>query len=261
VGQTKSDWRKTPKHVRVLHSMMDTAAYRAASGNSIKVLLALVRKDNGERNGRIAFSCREAAKLTGLSVRTCQRCLIELDDLGFIRCTEKGAFSRKMQHASLYRYTWQAWPEGKMGPTRDYETWQPDENSRMQVLHDADANLAEADGNTPSPDAEFATGQDGNPVISANSTSDRIATLNSTRGTRDGEPESGQRKQANSCTAAILDDLRTWTLDHLKRNEVGEQSRLADGLGIPAGTLSKFLNGGNLPAKYREPLTDAVVVY
>lgn len=261
MGQTKWDRRKSPKHVRVFHSMMDTAAWHAASGNSIKVLLALVRKDNGERNGQLAFSCREAAELTGLSVRTCQRCLIELQDLGFIRCTEKGAFSRKMLHASLWRYTWQAWPEGKMGPTREYETWRPENKSRMQVSHEPDANLSEDVGNTPATDAESSTGPIGKPLVPANSTSDRIATLTSYQVPPSDQPETEQREQANSYDRAELADLWKWTVDHLKRSEPGEQSRLAKAVPIPAATLSKFINGGGLPDKYREPLTDAVVVY
>lgn len=261
MGQTKWDRRKSPKHVRVFHSMMDTAAWHAASGNCIKVLLALVRKDNGERNGQLAFSCREAAELTGLSVRTCQRCLIELQDLGFLRCTEKGAFSRKMLHASLWRYTWQAWPEGKMGPTREYETWRPENNSRMQVSHEPDANLSEDGVNTPVTDAESSTGQSGKPLVPANSTSDRIATLTSYQGNPKGEAETEQREQANSCERADLAELWQWTVDHLKRSEPGEQSRLAKSIPIPAATLSKFINGGGLPEKYREPLTDAVIQF
>lgn len=261
MGQTKWDRRKSPKHVRIFHSMMDTAAWQAASGNSIKVLLALVRKDNGERNGQLAFSCREAATLTGLSVRTCQRCLIELQELGFIRCTEKGAFNRKMLHASLWRYTWQAWPEGKMGPTREYETWKPENKSRMQVSHKPDANLSEADGTDPLSDAETATEETGKPVIPANSISDRIATLTSYQGSPSEQPETEQREQANSYDRTELDDLREWTLAHIEQNGTGEQSRLAEAVPIPAATLSKFIHGGNLPLKYREPLTDAVVVF
>ena len=58
-----------------------------------------------------------------------------------------------------------------------------------------------------------------------------------------------------------LAELWQWTVDHLKRSESGEQSRLAKAVPIPAATLSKFINGGGLPDKYREPLTDAVMVF
>jgi hypothetical protein len=58
-----------------------------------------------------------------------------------------------------------------------------------------------------------------------------------------------------------LGALREWTLAHLQRHEPGEQSRLARAVPVPAGTLSKFINGGNLPHQYREPLAEAVAVF
>ena len=158
----------------------------------------------------------------GLTVRTCQRCLIELQDLEFIGLTEKGAFSRKMLHASLWRYRWEAWPESKMRPKREYETWRPQHNSRMQVSHEPDANLSEEEGNTPVTDAETATGQSGEPLVPANSISDRIATLSSYQGSLSEQPETEQREHASSYERTDLTDLWEWTVDQLQRSEPGE---------------------------------------
>lgn len=71
-------------------------------------------------------------------------------------------------------------------------------------------------------------------------------------------PETGARKQANSHDGAILAALRESLTGHLQASEPGEQTRLADRLGIPAGTLSKFVNGRNLPERYRAPLAAAI---
>jgi hypothetical protein len=107
---------------------MNTEAWKHLSGNSVKVLLALVIRDNSTRNGAISFSVREAAKEANISEPTASRCLQELQDLGFIRCTQKGGFNRKVSHASLWRYTWQAWPGGRpAAPTRDFEKWRYNE--------------------------------------------------------------------------------------------------------------------------------------
>lgn len=250
--------KKQPRHVRVYHSMMDTDAWRAASGNSIKVLLALVAKDNGDRNGELAFSCREAADLTGLSVRTCQRCLKELQELGFIRCTQRGAFSRKTLHASLWRYTWQAWPEGKKGPTRDFEKWKPDGNTRMQICPATDANMSEAMETPPATDADIATEETGKSLVSTNSKSDRIATLTIYQGEAQSDLETEQRKQANPDNRANLATLRQRLIERLQSSEPGEQSRLADMIGIPGGTLSKFVNGKNLPDRHCDRLAKAL---
>jgi hypothetical protein len=46
---------------------MQTDAWRDLSGNAVKVLLALVSRDNGTRNGAISFSVREAADTANLS--------------------------------------------------------------------------------------------------------------------------------------------------------------------------------------------------
>lgn len=250
--------KKEPLHVRLYHSIMATPAWKAASGNSIKVLLALIRKDNGSRNGQIAFSCREAAELTGLSVRTCQRCLKELEELGFIRCTEKGAFNRKVLHASLWRYTWQAWPEGKKGPTREFEKWQPDGNSRMQVSHSPDANLSKVGKTDPATVEDIATDQIGNSLVSADPYSDRIATLTSYQGDATAQPDCQQWKQANSTSDPFCAELRDSLIDLLEVSEPGIQSRLAKLSGIPAGTLSKFKNGASLPIHHAAALQRAL---
>ena len=152
-------WRrkKEPKHIRLYASITNSEAWKHLSGNAVKVLLALVARDDGTRNGSIGFSYREAAQVTGMSARTCWRCLIELQDKGFIVCTDKGGFNRKVLHSSLWRYTWQAWPGGRpAAPTRDFEKWRPDENSRMQILSEPDANFTTDEGEEPAPDANIA---------------------------------------------------------------------------------------------------------
>ena len=249
---------KTPHHIRLYHSIMDSEAYRHLSGNALKVLLSLVRIDNGTRNGQIAYSYRRAADDTGLSPRTCMRCLTELQDKGFIVCTKKGSFSRKVLHASLWRYTWQAWPEGKLGPTRDFEKWKHDGNTRVQVLQGTGANSAkqlETDHLTGAIIASEETRKPQNTVVS---TLDRIAPLNSYQGEPVGTAETKQRKQANPIMGANLGVLRSCLIDHLEQCEPGEQTRLAASIDCPNGTLSKFKNGANLPREYIEPLARAV---
>lgn len=254
--------KKEPKHIRLYASITGSEAWRHLSGNAIKVLLALVARDDGTRNGNIGFSCREAGQVTGLSARTCWRCFVELQEKGFIVCTEKGGFSRKVLHSTLWRYTWAAWPGGKpAAPTRDFEKWQPDENSRLKFLSPPDEGSARNMETPADPVAEIDTDELETPLVSANPDFAETTTLIVYQGDRRSVPETQQRKQANSCTRADLGDLRDWTLAHLQRHEPGEQSRLAKAVPIPAGTLSKFINGGNLPAQYREPLADAVAVF
>jgi len=150
--------KKEPKHVRLYASITSSEAWRHLSGNAVKVLLALIARDNGTRNGNIGFSCREAGQVTGLSARTCWRCFVELQEKGFIVCTEKGGFSRKVLHSTLWRYTWAAWPGGKpAAPTRDFEKWKPEENSRLKFLSATDEVSAQSMETPDAPDANSST--------------------------------------------------------------------------------------------------------
>ncbi len=52
--------------------------------------------------------------------------------------------------------------------------------------------------------------------------------------------------------------LRQALVNHLKGSDPGEQSRIADRIACPGGTLSKFKHGSHLPAEYIEPLARAM---
>jgi len=72
------------------------------------------------------------------------------------------------------------------------------------------------------------------------------------------EGETEQRKQANSPTRAFLALLRDGLAEHIEEVGPGAQSQIAKRLGIPGGTLSKFLNGRGLPDAYVVPLARAL---
>lgn len=133
--------KSEPRHIRLYHYITGTDAWKSLGGNAIKVLIALVRLDNGEKNGQIFFSDRQASFETGLARNTCIKALRELVEKGFLRIVEKGHFDRKIRHATVWRYTWQAVP-GLSGPTRDFEKWKPSENkTRAPELTQAGANI------------------------------------------------------------------------------------------------------------------------
>lgn len=55
-----------------------------------------------------------------------------------------------------------------------------------------------------------------------------------------------------------LIELRSFALAYLAWASAGAQSQLAHDVGVPGGTLSKFLSGRSLPDQYRMPLQLAV---
>lgn len=258
--------KREPKHIRLYASIMASEAWQHLSGNAVKVLLALVSRDDGTRNGALGFSYREAATASGISDRTAWRCLIELQEKGFIACTRKGAFNTKVLHSTLWRYTWAPWPKGKpAAPTRDFENWRCLEKHGCKICTRTGEVSDEPSGNTPSPDAEFAPDAINSPLVSVVSPLANIASLTLHQGDSAAVPETDGRKQANISSGAIsafpwddLADLRHLTAEHIASGVAGSQSRLAERIGCPAGTFSKFINGRNLPEQYRAALADAI---
>jgi DNA-binding Lrp family transcriptional regulator len=246
--------KKEPRHIRLYFTIMETEAWHHLSGNAIKVLLQILRLDNGSRNGQIAYSYRRAAEETGLSARTCLRCLKELEDKGFLRCTVKGSFSRKVQHASTWRYTWQAWPEGKMGPSRDFEEWRADGKARVRKLEETDAVSNTRLETDPLSGAGIAAEETEKAQICDLFNFDKVAPLNCYQGDAGNVFGLIRRRQRHAEKADSLSDLRRSLMAYLEGSEPGEQSRLAIRVGCPGGTLSKFKHGRPLPAEYVEPL-------
>lgn len=263
----KQRQKREPKHIRLYASITGSEAWRHLSGNAVKVLLALVARDDGTRNGNIGFSCREAAEVTALGERTCWRCLIELQEKGFIVCTQKGGFNRKVLHSSLWRYTWAPWPGGRpAAPTRDFEAWRCVEIHGCKICNRTVVVSDEPSGNMIPPVAEFTTDEMETSDVSVRFHHANNATLILHQGDSAAVPETERRKQANSSSGPIsafslgdpLADLRVLTRQRIEGATAGEQSRLAMAIGCPPGTLSKFLSGRNLPDQYRMPLQLAV---
>ena len=87
------------KHwVMLEHYLMDTPAWRHLSANARAVYLDLKRRYNGQNNGLISYSAREAGDaLAGRHHSTGARALLELQEHGFItaRRYSRGDTSRE----------------------------------------------------------------------------------------------------------------------------------------------------------------------
>lgn len=250
--------KKEPRHLRLYHSITGCDAWLSLSGNAVKVLIALARFDDGSSNGKLYFSERTGAKETGLARNTVKRCLAELIEKGFIAQTKPGAFNRNNLLAATYRLTWVAAPGcSPSAPTRDFEKWKHG-NSQAQSLTPSGSNSdtcmeTPAGGGSIPDSAETETSH-----VSSFGGGSKYGPQIVYQGEDGADPETTGRKQANPTSGAKLADLRERLIDHLQSSEPGEQSRLADTLDIPGGTLSKFVNGKNLPARYHDPLLRAV---
>jgi hypothetical protein len=93
-------------HVRLYRWMLDCPGYLSLSCQARAVLVEIARGHDGTNNGRLGLSVRRASERCKIARGTAQRALVELQDRGFIDCMTKGAFSRKVLHATEWRLTW-----------------------------------------------------------------------------------------------------------------------------------------------------------
>lgn len=245
------------RHIRVYHDMTGTLAWEHLSGNAIKVLLHLVRFDNGELNGKLFYSDRTAAEGTGLSRNTCRRALAELVEKGFLAVVEKGHFDRKVRHATVYRYTWQAAP-GVCGPTHDYRKWRPDDGkARVQNLNGTGAKSATDVETSSRSGAKSAPDSLETSRLSVGGQMSGIEPQISYHGRGSASEPIIPWKQGLAETDSLA-VLRRCASAWVERHGHGAQSKLSDKTGIPGGTLSKFMSGRGLPERHRNSLSAAL---
>jgi hypothetical protein len=112
------------RFVGLEHIVLNSLAFQSLSGDAVKLLLLVSARHNGENNGSISFSVREAAAKLPCTPNTAARRFQELQSHGFLVAETKGAFSVKMKKATTWRITLYPSAGGKPA-TRDYARWNP----------------------------------------------------------------------------------------------------------------------------------------
>lgn len=113
------------RHVRLYYWFLATPAWTDLDPVARCAYIELARKYRGEgsNNGRIAASVRALSANLHVSMATASRALRKLEDHGFIVITTKGAFSRKVRHATEYRLTEFPCDITREIPTKDFARW------------------------------------------------------------------------------------------------------------------------------------------
>ena len=115
---------------RLRHAMLASDAWRALSGNAIKVYLELCRRYDGRNNGQIHLSQAEAARLLFISKSSVKRALNLLAKLGFVKYATRGSFyGRRAATFILTDCTYQGHQ-----PTNEWRAWRLPENRRYAGL-------------------------------------------------------------------------------------------------------------------------------
>ncbi len=115
------------KHVRMYWWLLDSPAYRHLSCYGRALLIEIIYRHNGENNGRVLMSVREAADRLGVAFNTALKALAELQDKGFIRLAKAGSFTLKRRHATEWTLT--MFTVGDNKPTKDFINWKPPEKT------------------------------------------------------------------------------------------------------------------------------------
>jgi DNA-binding transcriptional MocR family regulator len=123
----RNNRERAPRHVRLYHYMTNTPAWHDLNAVARAIYIEIAKRyaGVGSNNGRIPYSVREAAAELKIGTATASRALGALVDHGFIVSVTKGAFSRKVRHATEWRLT--EFPcdvtNTPIG-TKDYMRWQ-----------------------------------------------------------------------------------------------------------------------------------------
>jgi hypothetical protein len=109
------------RFARLDHRILTSSAYRALSPNARSLLIELIMMHNGENNGSLYLSVRDAAARMGVADLTAaRRAFDELQALGFIELTQNSFFEVKASNKSrarCWRLTWLP------GPGRKHANW------------------------------------------------------------------------------------------------------------------------------------------
>lgn len=120
---------RSGRFARLDHKMLNSNAYRSLTPNARSLLVELIMLHNGENNGSLYLSVRDAAHRLGAADTTvATNAFAELVDLGFIEMTKDSHFSVKANEASrarCWRLTWEVGP-GRKAPDLRYLERQPD---------------------------------------------------------------------------------------------------------------------------------------
>lgn len=113
------------RHIQLTHKLLETPAYRSLSPTARALLVELAMLYNGDNNGSLYLSVRDAAARLGLgSVKPAQEAFDELQALGFIALTQDAHFAVKTadhSRARAWRLNWQPGPGKRMADLELYE--------------------------------------------------------------------------------------------------------------------------------------------
>lgn len=127
-GYQRAKGRSGPNFIMLRHDMMDSEAWRTLSAHAQALWCHIRRRYNGNNNGEIPLSCREAGQLLNAGKGTARLAFIELLEHGFIRVGEFSNFTLKTKKSRRWIMTHEAY--GGKGPSNEWRAYSKTEKNR-----------------------------------------------------------------------------------------------------------------------------------
>lgn len=109
------------KHVRLYRWVLKSAAWRSLSPVARSILIELYDLYDGQNNGNVFLSVRRAALALNIGKNAAAVGLKQLQERGFIKARQKGAFSLKARHATTWVLT--EFEFADQLATKDFTRW------------------------------------------------------------------------------------------------------------------------------------------
>ncbi len=120
------------RHVRLYHWMLNSPAWQALSLGARSLLIEVWARHNGQNNGEISFSVREAAIKLRVSKDTAAKWFHELVAKGFLKVRRQGSFRWKGGKATTWEVTAERCDE--RAASKDFMRWKPTAKIQNAVL-------------------------------------------------------------------------------------------------------------------------------
>ncbi|WP_138379462.1 helix-turn-helix domain-containing protein [Luteithermobacter gelatinilyticus] len=109
------------RHIRFYYYLLKSEAWRSLKPGPRALLIELYSLYNGNNNGDIFLSEREAARRCNVNRKTAARYFHDLQEKGFIFPKTKGCFNVKSPEATAWILT--EFPYNGNLPTKDFMRW------------------------------------------------------------------------------------------------------------------------------------------
>ena len=118
------------RFIKLPHWMLKSEAWLYLGLTARCLLIEIWQRHNGQNNGEISYSVREAAKALRISKDTAMKYFRELEEKGFIEARQKGSFNQKIAMATEWELTMERYRDRP--PSKPFMSWNTSSENRTR---------------------------------------------------------------------------------------------------------------------------------